>query len=109
MKPGNITYEVTAVVRAELCEEYETYMREHHIQDLMSTGAFLGASLSRSSPGRYRIRYEATDRQALDRYLRHEAPRLRRHAMDRFPEGVSLEREEWTVLAVWPMPGTEAS
>jgi hypothetical protein len=97
-----VTYEITATVRADLCEAYERYMRERHIPDLLETGSFAGASFSRSAPGRYRVRYEAHDRAALERYLAEHAPRLRRHMTESFPEGVEISREEWDVLAIWP-------
>jgi hypothetical protein len=96
-----ITYEITATVRADLRERYERFMRERHIPELLETGAFAGATLSRSEPGRFRIRYEAHGRDALARYLAEHAPRLRRDALEHFPEGVELSREEWTVIASW--------
>src|SRR5687768_15887083 len=97
-----VTYEITAIVREDLCDAYETYMSARHIPDLLATGAFTAASLSRSSAGRYRIRYEASSREALDDYLRDHAPRLRAHFASKFPAGVDVTREEWTVLATWP-------
>lgn len=99
---GMVTYEVTAGVREDLCPAYERYMQARHIPDLLATGHFVGASFSRSAPGRYRIRYEARSRAALDRYLAEDGPRLRRHALEAFPEGLQLSREEWSVLASWP-------
>lgn len=96
-----LTYEITAIVRPDLCDAYERYMRERHIPDLMQTGAFAAASFSRSAAGRYRIRYEAKTRQALDKYLAEHAPRLREHFTDTFPTGIELVREEWTVLESW--------
>jgi hypothetical protein len=96
-----ITYEITAVVRDDLAERYERYMRGRHVPDLLATGWFSGASFSRSAPGRYRVRYEAIDRESLDRYLGDNAATLRRHFLETFPEGVSLEREEWEVLERW--------
>ena len=101
---GIVTYEVTATVRADLSEAYERYMRERHIPDVLATGAFVGASFSRSAPGRYRVRYEAHGREALDGYLADHAPRLRQHFADTLPDGVTLSREEWDVLAAWPAP-----
>lgn len=97
-----ITYEVTVTVRADLVPAYEQFMRQRHVPDLLATGAFAGASFSRSAPGRYRIRYEALDREALDRYLREHAPRLRQDVLERFPEGLELSREEWTIIQHWP-------
>jgi hypothetical protein len=90
-----ITYEITATVRPDLCSEYESYMIEQHIPDLLETGAFESTIFSHSSEGRYRIRYEARNREALDRYLAEHALRLRQHFADTFPEGVELSREEW--------------
>ena len=96
-----VTYEITAVVQSGLRDAYEHYMRARHIPDLLATGAFAAASIARSSPGRYRIRYEAHDREALDAYLQDDAPRLRQHFLSAFPDGVELSREEWTVLERW--------
>jgi hypothetical protein len=96
-----LTYEITATVRPDLCEQYERYMRERHIPDLLGTGAFVAASFSRSAAGRYRIRYEARSREQLDSYLAEHAPRLRQHFTDTFPAGIELSREEWTVVESW--------
>ena len=38
-----VTYEITAIVRANLCDAYEKYMTERHIPDVLQTGAFAGA------------------------------------------------------------------
>jgi hypothetical protein len=97
-----VTYEITAAVRADLCGEYERYMSELHIPHLLETGAFASATFSRSSQGRYRIRYEAHSRNALDDYLENHASRLREHFAQAFPEGVQVSREEWEVLASCP-------
>lgn len=97
-----ITYEITAQVRSDLVEEYETYMRDRHVGDVMATGFFASASLSRSADGRYRIRYEAFDHASLHAYLKNSAPGLRKHFTDHFPEGIELKRENWNVLEVWP-------
>ena len=96
-----VTYEVTSTVREDLCAAYELFMRERHIPDLLETGCFVQASLSRSAPGRYRVRYEAHDRAALDRYLAEHATRLRAAFAKEFPAGIEASREEWTVLGSW--------
>ena len=93
-----ITYEITASVESSLIDEYELFMTQTHIPDLMATGNFVSATFSRSDTGRYRIRYEAKDRDHLDRYLRTDAPRLRSHVAEVFPTGVDFSREEWDVL-----------
>ena len=100
-----VTYEITASVRPELCDAYERYMRERHIPDLLATGAFAAASISRAGTGRYRIRYEARSRAALDEYLARDAPGLRHHFTSTFPDGIDVSREEWDVLEWWRLPG----
>ncbi len=98
---AQITYEITALVETGLIAEYEEFMTERHIPDLMATGAFASATLSRSSPGRYRIRYEARSRESLDEYLANNAQRLRNHLAGTFPAGIEFTREEWEVLAAF--------
>lgn len=96
-----IIYEITAVVSAELIEEYEKYMREHHIPDLLRTGYFSAAKFSRSGENRYRIQYEAHDETALENYLKTKAESLRDDFNRHFPEGVKVSRENWEVLQNW--------
>jgi hypothetical protein len=96
-----VVYEVTVTIRPELTEKYEDYMRRRHIPDLLATGYFRGADFSRSSPGRYRVRYEAFDQNVLDKYLEREAARLRADFAEHFPEGVEVSREIWKILEVW--------
>ena len=96
-----VTYEITARVAPHLVEAYERYLRERHIPDLLATKYFVAAALTCAAPGRYRIRYEAPDQAALDRYLAEHAPRLRAHFDEHFPQGVELSREVWTALALW--------
>ncbi len=96
-----IIYEITATVRADLVEEYEKYMIERHIPDLLETGFFGGARFTRAGENRYRIQYEAYDQNALDEYLNSEAARLRADFLAHFSEGIELSRENWEVLQVW--------
>ncbi|HSK74657.1 MAG TPA: DUF4286 family protein [Pyrinomonadaceae bacterium] len=96
-----VIYEITAVVRAGLIEDYEKYMRGRHIPDLLATGYFSGAALTRSAEGRYRIQYRAHDQAALDDYLANDAERLRADFLAHFPEGAEVSREIWEVLQDW--------
>jgi len=72
-----IIYEITAIVEPHLIGDYEKYMREQHIPDLLATGYFAAAFLTKAESGRYRVQYHAHDRNALDNYLQTEADRLR--------------------------------
>lgn len=96
--PTSIWYEVRASVRPDVVTRYEAYMREKHIRDVLATGAFRSATLERAAAGEYCIRYEAPSRDALERYLRDHAPRLREDANAHFPEGVELRRAEWVLV-----------
>ena len=93
-----VIYEVTAVVELELVEAYEQFMTQEHIPDVLRTGCFESASLERSLPGRFRMRYAALDRESLNRYFDEHAPRLRQDFISHFSEGAELSREEWTVI-----------
>jgi len=93
-----IVYEVTALVEPNLAAAYERFMRELHIPDLMKTGLFEGAVIEQASPSKYRTRYVASTREDLDRYLTEHAPRLRADFNEKFPSGVEVTREQWTVL-----------
>jgi hypothetical protein len=95
-----VTYEVTAVVRPDLADAYEAYMRRH-IPELLATGWFVRASFARITGHRYRIRYHARDQQSVDRYIAEDAPRLRADFAKHFPVGVELTREVWQTLEEW--------
>ena len=101
MDQHRVSYEVTAIVRADLGDAYESYMRRH-IPDVLATGKFASASFSRLAGGRFRARYEAVDQQSLDRYLAEDTARLRADFSKHFPDGVELSREVWEIVEVWP-------
>jgi hypothetical protein len=96
-----IAYEVTSVVEESLVGQFERYMREIHIPDVLATGCFQAATLARSSPGRYRTSYMARTQADLDRYLETHTARLRVDFAAHFPEGVSLSREVWGTVQRW--------
>jgi hypothetical protein len=96
-----VIYEITATVAPERVTEYETYMRQHHIPALLATGRFYSASLARSAPGRYRVGYTAVHSVELERYVASYAEALRAEFSARFPTGVELSREVWTVVETW--------
>jgi hypothetical protein len=96
-----IIYEVTVKVRADLAEDFEKYMRENHISEVLESGFFRGARFLRSGENLYRTQYEAEDRQVLDEYLETSAGRLREDFLAHFPSGVEVSRENWEILKVW--------
>lgn len=96
-----IIYEITMVVQPALIEKYEQYMSGQHIPDLLKTGCFSGAAFTCSTENRYRIRYEAFNKESLDQYLTRDAERLRADFLKHFPTGIELSREVWEVLQTW--------
>lgn len=95
-----ITYEITATAEPQLVEAYERYMTGQHIPDLLATGYFASATISRNG-NRFRIRYEAFTQESLDQYLENDAMRLRSDVDDCFPAGVETSREFWDVISVF--------
>ena len=95
-----LIYEITARVESERREDYERYMKERHIPDVLSTGAFTGGQFERSvSNELFRTRFFCPTREILDRYLAEYAPALRTDFKNHFETGVELEREQWRVIA----------
>ncbi|MFZ1699535.1 MAG: DUF4286 family protein [Pyrinomonadaceae bacterium] len=92
-----ITYEITATVPAETLDAYDQYMIGQHIADVMATGCFTGATYYRDG-ARRRTTYEAMDQESLDRYLKNDADRLRRHFAEQFHDSVTLTREVWEAM-----------
>ena len=93
-----VFYEITAVVDAEIASQFEAFMSETHIFDVLATGYFSNAALYRNGE-RYLIRYEAEHQSKIDQYLDLKAPLLRSMFLERFPSGVRLSRDTWEVLA----------
>lgn len=96
-----IIYEITAIVRADLVEQYEKYMCQQHIPDLLETGFFSGAFFTRAEENHYRIQYYADDENALENYLKTQAERLRADFLAHFSEGIEVSRVNWKVLKIW--------
>lgn len=92
-----ITYEVSATVPVEVLDKYDQYMIGKHISDVMATGCFTGATYYRDGTRRRTI-YEAMDQESLDRYLKNDADRLRRHFAEQFQGNVTLTREVWEAM-----------
>jgi len=94
-----VLYEITAHVEPELVEEFTAFMVEKHVPDLLATGHFSSTTVVRSN-GTLRISYIALSHEDLRVYLEKHAPRLRAEVLERFPNGLQIERTEWNVVAV---------
>lgn len=99
-----LVYEVAVTLAPGTNEdEYGDWMRDHHIPALLATRCFSAAEVSREDGAapRYRTRYFAVDRAALQRYLSEHAPSLREDFQRRFGAGAEVRRETWEILDVW--------
>ena len=96
-----VTYSIVARVRPDLVDAYESYMLDRHIPDLLETGMFTGASVSRGGSGEYRIDYFLHGRDEFDRYINEFAPALRAHFAEKFPVGVELDRSVWDEVRIF--------
>ncbi len=88
-----IVYEVYIKVQAGLIEQFETYMEERHIPDMIETGFFFGADFKILSDGNYRVSYQCKDKATLDEYLNTDAERLRKDFIKNFQEGIVVSRK----------------
>jgi Domain of unknown function (DUF4286) len=96
-----IIYEVTTDVTQAGIAAYEAFMREAHIPAVLATGCFVSATIARSLPGRYRIRYRVRSMDVLDRYLTEHAPQLRADFAAHLGSTVTVSREVWSELQQW--------
>lgn len=101
-----ILYEVTTDVKPDHVTAYETFMREKHIPAVLATGCFVGATLSHSIPGRYRVTYLARNMDVLDEYLGEHSEQLREDFAAELGSNVRVSREVWAELQQWTAGGT---
>ena len=97
-----VLYEVTARVDDALAYDYERYMIETHIPEVVRTGCFVHAQFAQGGEGQYRAAFHAASQADVDRYLGEFAPALRQRMATRFPTGVTLSRRVWVDRMQWP-------
>jgi len=102
-----LIYEVTATVDEAARAEFEKFMAERHIPDVLGTGKFTAAFFA-GSDGIYRIGYHCESRVDLDAYFADHAYRLRNDVAERFPSGIVMERQVLDIIALFPGPAVNA-
>ena len=101
---GHVLYEVRGTTNdVVLADTIETYLRVTHVPEVLATGCFAGAYVSRLDPVSFRTTYVAHDPASLERYFAQHTARLRADFVRRFPSGVTLTREEWIVAERFPL------
>lgn len=78
-----VFYCVTVEVKTSRVAEWVTWMKEHHIPDVVATGCFFSARMLRaidsptpSEAVRFRIEYQSPDAETLATYRSQFAPEL---------------------------------
>ena len=95
---GHVLYEVRGTTNdVALADTIETSLRVAHVPDILLTGCFAGAYVTRLDPVTFRTTYVAHDHASLERYFAQHTARVRAEFVRRFPTGVTLTREEWIV------------
>lgn len=96
-------YVVRISLAADAVPEWLDWMLHKHIPDVLATGAFEDYRLYRLLPEEtgpqitFIIQYRCRSQAALDDYLSHHAPALRRQHEERFTNRFQAQRELWAL------------
>ncbi|MEQ1923341.1 MAG: DUF4286 family protein [Pyrinomonadaceae bacterium] len=98
-----LIYEITAAVDTELVADYERYMTERHIPELLATGYFAAAFFAKNG-GQFRIGYHSDTQELFDAYIANDAERLRADFAEHFPTGIEVSRQVMEIVGLFPAP-----
>jgi quinol monooxygenase YgiN len=97
-----VIYEVNLSVEPEISESYCAWLTEH-IEEILELEGFIKATWYNIEPEseiakkQYCIHYSLSDRDALERYFKEDAPRLREDGLKRFPGQFQAHRRILTL------------
>lgn len=100
-----IIYNVTTNIDDTVHEQWLKWMQEQHIPEILATGLFSTARLSRVMVDEemggttYSVQYTAENREALQRYYTEHAPLLREKALRLFADKMIAFRTELEVVS----------
>ena len=100
-----LIYNVTTNIETSVHEEWLEWMQEIHIPDVLATGKFLNAKMSRVLVEEdmggisYSVQYTTVDRATLQKYYTDDAPKLRDDALKRFPNQFVSFRTELEIVS----------
>lgn len=105
-----IIYNVTINIDENVQQSWLEWMRKVHIPDMLATGKFTEAKMSRVLVDEemggitYSIQYTALNRDILQQYYDEDAPRLRRETQERFGDQFVAFRTELEVVDIQQKP-----
>ena len=100
-----LIYNVTTNIEVSAHDAWLRWMQETHIPDVLATGKFLNAKMSRVLVEEemggltYSVQFTTVDRETLQKYYQEDAPRLRKDALKRFPNLFVSFRTELEVIS----------
>lgn len=94
-------YEVTAIVDDSRRAEFESYMSEEHVSDVLATGCFAAAFFAKDDES-YVFGYHVNTPEDMQRYLDQHAAKLRQDVVQRFGESVQTSRRMLDIIKLFP-------
>ena len=100
-----LIYNVTTNINEAVHDAWLHWMKETHIPDVLATGKFLNAKMSRVLVDEamggmtYSVQYTTVDRETLKSYYAEDAERLREDALKRFPNQFVAFRTELEIVS----------
>lgn len=100
-----LIYNVTTNIEASVHHEWLQWMQETHIPDMLATGKFLNAKMSKVLVEEelggltYSVQFTTVDKETLLKYYSEDATRLREDALKRFPNKFVSFRTELEVIS----------
>jgi hypothetical protein len=96
-------YEVTATVAADQAAEFEKYMADEHIPEVLATGCFAAAYFAKEGNGnQYTTAYHVNTPEDLQRYLNQHTAKLRDDFFQRFGDSVKTFRRILDIVRLFP-------
>ncbi|HRE59091.1 MAG TPA: DUF4286 family protein [Candidatus Kapabacteria bacterium] len=97
-----ILYQVNVTVKSIYVQEWQTWMCEHHIPDVMKTGCFLNVRMLElmddTTNGNFVIEYVCKDSATLLHYRQEFSPALQAQHNEKFKDAATSFRKEFTIV-----------
>ncbi|WP_308993714.1 DUF4286 family protein [Mariniflexile litorale] len=97
-------YNVTSNVDESIHQQWLTWMKEEHIPEVLATGKFEKAILTRvlieeeMGGFTYAVHYQTPSRETLEAYYNEDAPRLKTEVLKKFADKVLSFRTELEIV-----------
>jgi len=101
---NTLIYEVSLTIENEIFEAYKAFLPDH-ILEIVKIDGFLSAELlqplestTEGNTSRLVVRYRVANKQVLDDYFNHHAPKLRHEVIAKFGDKFKAVRSTWSSL-----------